>query len=122
MAKAEKILGVDRNILTQMEHPLEGIVSRHIRSMPFLWIRADDPPGPESNRGIIERNSIALLSNYHKPLLDPKSDGWLGKFSDRQKVTDSGLWNNNHVEESYDSTFLELLERLAVETSPLKWS
>ena len=29
-------------------------------------------------RGYIERNAIALLSNYGKPAIDPPSPGWLG--------------------------------------------
>ena len=39
---------------------LEQAVSRIIGSMPFLWLSIDDEPGPGSNRGYIESNSIAL--------------------------------------------------------------
>jgi hypothetical protein len=64
----------------------------------------DDPPSRTSLRGYIERNSIALLSNLGKPQLDPPSPGWLGRSCDRGKgrVKASGLWNQNHVDESYD--------------------
>ena len=81
--------------------------------MPFLWLEIDDEPGPDSLRGYIERNAIALLSNYGKEPLDPPSGEWLGRLCDRERVRNSGLWNQNHVEERYDPAFLDTLERLA---------
>jgi hypothetical protein len=87
--------------------------------MPFLWLLVEDEAGPESRRGYIERNSIALLSNDNKAPLDPRSPGWLGRHCHRAGVRDaglrvrtSGLWNSNHVDEIYDPAFLEVLERL----------
>lgn len=94
------------------ERILECEVSQVIGKMPFLWLSIEDEAGPQSLRGVIERNSIALLSNYNKPALDPPSQGWLGKRSDQQRVRDSGLWNSNHVNESYDPAFLNELDRL----------
>jgi hypothetical protein len=96
------------------EDAFECEVSAVIRRMPFLWLRIDDAPGPESLRGTIERNSIALLSNYGKPALDPASPLWLGRHCDRAKVRESGLWNSNHVDESYDPAFLDELEKLVL--------
>jgi hypothetical protein len=61
--------------------------------MPFLWLSLEDQAGPESRRGYIERNSIALLSNYQKPPLDPPSLSWLGRYCERERVSSSGLWN-----------------------------
>jgi hypothetical protein len=46
------------------ENDLECRVSRTIGNMRFLWLAIDDDPGPQSLRAYIERNSIALLSNY----------------------------------------------------------
>jgi hypothetical protein len=69
-------------------------------------------PARKACAASIERNSIALLSNYNKPHLDPPSQGWLGRHSDREKVRTSGLWNSNHVDESYDPAFLNELDRL----------
>jgi len=94
------------------ERILECEVSQTIRKMPFLWIAVEDETGPESLRGYIERNSIALLSNYNKPPLDPPSQDWLGRYCDRERVRNSGLWNSNHVDESYDPAFLDALDRL----------
>jgi len=94
------------------ERALECEVNRVIGNMPFLWIAIDDDAGPHSVRGFIERNAIALLSNYGKPPLDPPSPGWLGSHSDRERVRNSGLWNSKHVEESYDTAFLDELDRL----------
>lgn len=80
------------------EIELEREVSKVIRAMPFLWIDIDDEPGTDSQRGYIERKSIALLSNYGKPPLDQASPDWLGLSCDRAKVRQSGLWNSNHVD------------------------
>ena len=57
----------------------------------------------------IERNSIALLSNFDKTEMDGPSRGWLGHYSGRERVRRSSLWNNNHVDEAYDPEFLNSL-------------
>lgn len=94
----------------ELEH--EQRVSAVIGAMPFLWLEVDDEPGPASLRCHIERNAIALLSNYNKTSLDEPSLGWLGRFSTRTKVRGSGLWNQNHVDETYDPSFLDVFEHL----------
>jgi hypothetical protein len=48
-----------------------------------------------------------LLSNFQKPVIDPASNGWLGLSSGEPTICESGLWNTNHVDESYDIKFLE---------------
>lgn len=97
------------------EHPLEIRVSEIIRSMPFLWLEADDEPGPTSIRKYIERNSIALLSNFQRAPIDPPSPSWLGQHCNNEKVRESGLWNVDHVGEEYDPAFLDVLLRLVGE-------
>ena len=99
----------------KLEQPLERTVSTVIGDMPFLWLAVEDEAGPESRRGYIERNAIALLSNYDKEPIDPPSTSWLGHLSDREKVRASGLWNSNHVNEDYDPAFLGVLTRLVAE-------
>src|SRR5258706_12364718 len=47
------------------EQPLEKLVSEQILKMPLLWVAVEDSPGPAILRGYIERNSIALLSNFN---------------------------------------------------------
>ena len=94
------------------ERPLEQKVSTVIGAMPFLWLAVDDEPGPNSLRGHIERNAIALLSNYKREPIDPPSDCWLGHYSDREKVRQSGLWNSDHVDKCHDPAFLDCVERL----------
>lgn len=90
-----------------IERPLEMAVSRTIGKMPFLWLAVEDEPGPSSLRGYIERNAIALLSNYARPVIDPPSTSWLGNHCNRKKIRGSGMWNSNHVEERYDPAFLD---------------
>ena len=105
-------LGTNRETVKAGEHPLEQRVTNLIGTMPFLWVAIDDSPGPESLRGVIETHSIGLLSNYDKSTLDPPSERWLGFHTSRERVRRSGLWNSNHVDESYDPAFLHVLERL----------
>ncbi len=108
---AAEILGVERAAIKDAEADLERRVSPYIGQMPFLWLNVDDAPGPESDRDVIERNSIALLSRYCSPAADSPSPGWLGHSSDRERVRRSGLWNSNHVDGEYDPSFLDLMEK-----------
>jgi len=98
---------------------MEQQVSDYLRDLPFLWVDIDDEPSADSHRAYVEQNIIALLSNYQKYSIDRRSDGWLGKHSRSEKICESGLWNVNHVDERYDSTFLTLLEEYINETSAL---
>ena len=85
-------------------------MSIHIGAMPFLWFLVDDLPGPNSDRGRIERGTIALLSALGKPDADRPSPTWLGNHSNRSAVVGSGLWNVNHVHEAPNLEVLDLLE------------
>lgn len=98
--------------IREREIELERAVSAEIGQMSFLWLRIEDKPGPESLRGYIERNSIALLSNSGREPLDPPTMGWFGHYCNRKLVRESGLWNSNHVTECYDPAFLSTLKRL----------
>lgn len=102
--------------IRDLEHPIEKKVSQHIGAMPFLWLEVDDPPGPQSERAYIERNSIILLSNYNKlgttSAVDPPSKNWLGHFCRKEEVRKSGLWNVNYVaEKRFEPEFLDKLEQ-----------
>jgi hypothetical protein len=91
--KASMALGVDRDTLVKAEAPVEEAVSRYIGAMPFVWLGIDDEPGPQCNRGIIERNSIALLSNYKRRSIDPPSPWWLVAdrlYEDRSIIVPGG--------------------------------
>ena len=101
--------------IRKREEPLEREVSRVIRDMPFLWLAINDDPGPGSLRGYVERNVIALLSNYEKTPIDSSSPKWLGHYCNRDKVMGSGLWNQRHVNEDYDPAFLDTLAILVNE-------
>jgi hypothetical protein len=110
--KASAALKINRADLAVAEAPIERAVTNYICAMLFLWIDIDDDPGPSSLRGFVERNSIALLSNYERAPFDPPSSNWLGHSSDRDLVRGSGLWNQRHVGETHDPVFLDVLERL----------
>lgn len=98
--------------IRESERPLEKDVSKTIGVMQVLWLDVRDEPGPKNRRGYIERNAIALLSNYRKPTIDVSSRSWLGAHCERDKVRESGLWNSNHVEDRYDPVFLNTVADL----------
>jgi hypothetical protein len=98
-------------LVRQGELPLEREVSKIIRGMRVLWLAIDDASGSESLRSHIERNAIALLSNFGKEPIDAPSTGWLGRWCKEERIGKSGLWNYRHVDERYDPTFLECMER-----------
>lgn len=118
-SKAVARLGVSRIAVVQGESHLETAVSRHIERMPFLYVAVEDVPGPKSARGVIERNAIGLLSDFGRPEIDPPNKTWLGFDCDRPRVRASGLWNNNHVDETHDPAFLEMFSRYVDNTRPL---
>jgi len=103
--------------LREKERSLEQRVSELIGRMEIAWLAIDDEPGPNSLRGFIERNSIALLSNLEGTSLDPPSSQWLGHSCPRPLVARSGLWNQNHVNENYNPAFLDQFESLAAKTN-----
>jgi hypothetical protein len=111
-SKASAALGIDRERMATAEAPVEQAVSRYIAVMPFLWLDINDEPGPNSLRGSIEKNAIALLNNHGRKPLDRPSPGWLGHSSNRPLVGGSGLWNQRHVEETYDPMFLDAFEKI----------
>jgi len=94
----------------KQEAALEAAVSVYIGQMPFVFLAVDDPPGPTSARAFIEKNSVALLSNYARAVVDAPSAGWLGRRCGREKVRQSGLWNVNHVDAAYDPSFMDTMK------------
>ena len=109
---AAQRLRMSREALGEAEADLERRVSAYVGQMPFLWLEVPDAPGPDSERGRIERNAIALLSHAKSSAADVPSAQWLGRHSDRPLVRAAGIWNNRHVEENYDNAFLDVLATL----------
>jgi hypothetical protein len=89
------------------EYSLEKRVSNYLRSLPFIYIEIDDEASPKSDRAYVERNAIALLSNYNKEVFDPRDSTWLGFHSPIVEINRSGLWNSDHVTKQYDPNFLK---------------
>ena len=112
-------LGMTTAEIRAQEHDHERAVSCYICAMPFLFVAASDAPGPGCDRALIERNSIALLSNYRREPIDAASAEWLGRSSGRDRVRASGLWNSNHVDEACDPTFLSALTKAIKQTVAL---
>jgi hypothetical protein len=100
------------------ELEMERRVSNYLRQLPFLWVDVDDESGPGSDRAYLERNAIALVSNYNKAPIDLRSNSWLGTDSRSEEIRKSGLWNVNHVDESYDPAFLDQFAEAIEGTEP----
>jgi hypothetical protein len=97
-----------------LEDQVERQVSHHIRAMPFLWLPVPNRSSGASDRGYIEKNSIALLS-CRTGGTDRPSSGWLGHHANSEKVRQSGLWNSNHVDDHYDPDYLTVLADLVAQ-------
>ncbi|HEY3939501.1 MAG TPA: hypothetical protein VGL97_18865 [Bryobacteraceae bacterium] len=100
-----------RDSTIEAERSIEQAVSAYLATLSVVCLSVDDEPGPHSLRGSVEQNVIGLLSNYGKTSIDPPSQTWLGHFSSHPLVAGSGLWNQQHVEKSYDPNFLDEFER-----------
>ena len=99
--------------VAESEEDLERRVSDYIGRMPVLWLRVPDAGKRGSmRRRYIEGQAIALLSGYSRPALDPPSANWLGRYSDRQNICESGLWNSHHVKKRCAPAFLNQMEDL----------
>lgn len=85
--------------------------------MSVLSVAEPDAPGPDSLRGHLERNCIALLSNHDRDPIDP-SDGWLGRHARASQVRSSGMWNVHHVTEHHDRRVLDELADAVAAAAP----
>lgn len=95
--------------LTTVEMPVEGSVSEYLSRLEVVYVAVDDEPGKKSARGAIERGAISLLAEGMRRGLIEAGENWLGRWSRRKTVRESGLWNQNHVGEPWSEDFLEVL-------------
>jgi len=109
--------GVPSTIRTS-EQVIEEKVSTHIRKMPFLWLAVLGDSHKDNMRSFIEKNSIALLSNYMKEeCVNPPTRKWLGRYSPEEEILKSGLWNikytdRKHVDPKFLPQFKELITKM----------
>ena len=102
------------------ERRLEQLVSRRIGQMSVVFLPVEDVAGPDSLRGFIKRNSVALLSGFVEGWIDPPSPHWLGNHSTNERVRCSGLWNRNYVDGTVDPKFLDVLQDLVRQAGSFK--
>ncbi len=95
--------------ITDREAALEARVSQYIGNLRVLAIPVIDPAGKSSMRATIERQFIAMFTEG-LCAIDPAGEDWLGRFSDKPSIKETGLWNVRDVGEHYDLKFLTLLE------------
>ena len=104
-------LSTTNEAIKAAEAELETKVSEYLGKLPFLCLPVENDPNGTSARGMIERNSIALLSNFDKPPIDPVSVNWLGRTCPSGRIAKAELWNDDFVESSYDPAFLDIFKR-----------
>lgn len=92
----------------KLEEPLERAVSNYLWLTSVVWLAVPDALNGRGARAVIEKNSIALLASQGRA--DRPSPTWLGNHSPAEPIRRSGLWNVNHVDETCDPSFLDLLE------------
>jgi len=110
--KASRETGISLDALRSAETPVEIRVSSIIKKFPFVLVDIPDEPSPNSFRSYIEKSSIALLSNFERNPIDLPSSNWLGLYSNREKVSRSGLWNSDYVDKTFDNMFLNELNNI----------
>lgn len=97
--------------ITALEAPLESKVSEYIGNLLVLFIPVLDTAGTGSMRATIERQFISMFTE-HLCAIEESSPNWLGRFSDKPTIRDSGLWNVRDVGSEYDLKFIPLLDGL----------
>jgi hypothetical protein len=97
--------------ITEKEAPLEAKVSEYIGNLRVLFIPVLDTAGTGSMRATIERQFIAMFTENYCPV-EERTATWLGRFSDKPSIRDSGLWNVRDVGSEYDLRFIPLLDGL----------
>ena len=95
--------------IRETEAPHERRVSEYLATMSVTWVSVPDVAGPKSDRSVIERGAVALLSNRLSPI-DLPSPTWLGAMSPREVIRRSGLWNLNYVGDEVQLDFLDVFE------------
>ena len=79
-----------RAINTRSKRDLEAAVSEYLGRTTVICLPLEDEPGRGSLRGYIERNAIAILSNFERLPIDPPSANWLGHCCPRARIRLSG--------------------------------
>ena len=87
------------------EANVERAVSDHVAAMPFLWLSVPD----RADRGYV--NSIALTSRLAEGT-DQPSHRWLGRDALSTEISQSGLWNVDHIRHHREPGFLDLIGQL----------
>lgn len=96
--------------IKQTEAALEKEVSKCIGDMKILWLSVPGESSADNDRAYLERNIIGLLTTKI-PESDNPSPSWLGNYSNREIIKNSGLWNIDHVGIPYDPNFLDVLSQ-----------
>jgi hypothetical protein len=94
--------------ITDGEVAMEKRVSEYIGNLRVLFIPVHDAAGTGSMRAVIEQQFIAMFTE-HFCAIESSSPDWLGRFSDKSSIKETGLWNVRDVGREYDLKFLPYL-------------
>ena len=110
-----------------LDHRHSACITDHMGKTRFLWVRIDGDDG-HIKRQRVEKNAIALLSDFHGSASDKQSSSWLGRHRvnpcdvkrNHEKLAKSGLWNVDFVgKKIYKPSFLDDLQDAVKQTSSL---
>ena len=79
-----------------LETSLEMAVSEYIRQLNLWILEVNGPSHKRSRRSLVEAKVIRNLT-ASGIILDRPSPKWIGRFSTRPQIVNSGLWNVQHV-------------------------
>jgi hypothetical protein len=88
---------------------MEKKVSEYIGNLRVLFIPVHDNAGTGSMRAVIEQQFIAMFTERFCAI-ESSSPDWLGRFSDKPSIKETGLWNVRDVGREYDLKFLPYLD------------
>jgi hypothetical protein len=95
--------------ITAQESQLEHRVSEYIGQLHVLYVPVADTAGTGSMRAMIERQFIALFTEHISPV-ERATSSWLGRFSDKATIRETGLWNVRDVGGECDLKFVRFFE------------
>ena len=109
----------DTTTIREQEHLLEQRVSTYISQLPFLYLNIPGEARPGNDRADAEMNTIAMTAHARRTNPNLHDADWLGRHSPRPEISQTGLWNIEHVNALFGIDVLETLEQFIDETPPI---
>ena len=109
----------DTTTVREQEHPFEQRISAYIGQLPFLYLNVPGEVNPENDRAKVEMNTIAMTAHARRTTPTLHDADWLGCHSPRPEISQTGLWNVEHVHALFGIGVLSALEEFVEKTQPI---